>query len=77
MGEKVPQDLLKGVFYHFQQNHHIIPEQMGVKSGVNSVATQDMTRVREEGGSELWKPLCGMFQCAGSWTPKQENIQEC
>lgn len=58
--------------YHPRTNgHQIWSQQRGGR------AKQDMTRVREVGGSELWKPLCGMFQCAGSWTPKQENIQEC
>lgn len=50
MGEKVSQDFLKGAFYDFQQNYHIMPEQMGIKAGANNKKVEyNKTCVREVG----------------------------
>lgn len=77
MGEKVPQDLLKGVFYDFQQNHHLMPEQMGIKAGANSKQAEK-TRQQLRGGvlqNDLWKLLYAVcFIVLGVGTLNQDDI---
>lgn len=54
-------DLLKGVFYNFQQNHQILPEQVGIKAGANSKEVeQNKTGGREWG---VWNYGCFYVVC--------------
>lgn len=74
MGEKVSWGLLKRVFYNFQRNHQIMPEQVIIKAETNSKEVeQNKTGESGVGVSELWMLLHGMFQCARSWTLKQDD----
>ena len=57
------QDLLQGVFYDSQRNHHLMPELMGIKAGANSKEGKQnkIEGVREMGWNYQLSTICGSF----------------